>query len=73
MHGPMSNKVAQGFLPVLLFSPVSIIPPMLCTYLHLNTRLLLSEGQAGDICETSKEISFNRVPKHRTGEYIPAL
>jgi hypothetical protein len=26
----------QVFLPVLMFSPVSIIPPMLNTYLHLH-------------------------------------
>ena len=67
------EALGKDFLPVLLFSPVSIIPAMLRSHLHLNTRLLSSEGQARENCETSNEIKLNRVRKHLTGEYIPAF
>jgi hypothetical protein len=69
------DRVALGkdFLPVLLFSPPSIIPAMPRTHLPLNTRLLSSEGQAGEICKTSNEMRLNRVRKHWTGEYIHAF
>jgi hypothetical protein len=69
------DRVALGkdCLPVLLFSPISIIPIVLRNRLHLNTRLLSSEGPAGEICETSNEIEINRVRRHWTGEYILAF
>jgi len=37
---------------------------MLHTHLHLNTRLLTSEGQVGEICETSNAVKLNLVRKH---------
>ena len=40
-----------GFLPILQFSPLSIIPPM--PYPHLHLHVLLQE-QTGEACEPSK-------------------
>ena len=33
-------QLEQGFLPVVLFSPISIISPILHTQVHLNTTLI---------------------------------
>jgi len=48
------DKVAlrHVFQPLLRFSPVSIIPPML--YIHLHLHNTVSERQAGDAWEPSK-------------------
>jgi hypothetical protein len=49
--GFVVDKVALGlvFLPVLQFSPVSIIPPMLHTHLHLHIALIRRRN--GEVCE----------------------
>jgi hypothetical protein len=58
--GCVVERVAlkKDFFPFPLFSPVSIIPSILHPQLHLNTRLLSSEGRAGQICETSNQIKL---------------
>jgi hypothetical protein len=48
------DKVAQGhvFVPVFLFSPVSIIPPMIHNHIHLQVGL--PEGLKDEGWETNK-------------------
>jgi hypothetical protein len=43
----------QFFLPVLRFSPVSIIPPMLHTHLHVPSVVSRTERQMGGALEPS--------------------
>jgi hypothetical protein len=57
------NKVALGqvFLRVAtsVFPPVSVIPPMLYTHLHLH---VLPEGQTGEVWLPSKKLcSFGKM------------
>ena len=53
--------LGQVYLPLLQFYPISIIPPMLYTHLHLH--LILPKGQIFEVWEPSKKrYSFgNRV------------
>jgi hypothetical protein len=45
--------IGQGFLLTFRFSPVSIIPPLLCTHFHLH--VALTKKTEGQSLETSPE------------------
>jgi len=41
-----------------VFFPIVIIPPVIFTHLHLNTRTALSEGQAGQVSSNSARLQL---------------
>jgi len=58
-----------SFAPSALFSPVSIISPMLYTLFALT--LLLSEGQVGEAWETLKQKNtLSSIEDRRTDKYF---
>jgi hypothetical protein len=56
--------MGQVFLPSLRFLPVSIIPSVLPTRLHLLAAL--TAGQTGDAWEPSKVIVVSGIAEHWT-------
>jgi branched-subunit amino acid transport protein len=60
--GVVVDKVALGqvFLQVLRFSPVSIIPPLLRTHVHIGVHLFLQE-QMGEAWEPSKSNAVSEI------------
>jgi hypothetical protein len=49
------------------FSPIVIIPPVIFTHLHLNTRTALSEGQAGEVSSNSAKLQLEHYTKATLG------